>query len=62
LIDGPPPLYVDAGARLEHFADQMRQYADAAGGKIHLARVGLGVGDQFLHRVRRQRRIDHQNV
>ena len=53
---------VDAGPRLEHFADQMRQYADAAGGKVHLARIGLGIGDQLLHGIRRHRRIDHEDV
>jgi hypothetical protein len=53
---------VDAGARLEHFADQMRQHADAARGKIHLARIGLGIGDQLLHGVRRHCRIDHEDV
>ena len=42
--------HVDPRARLERFADEVRQGADPAGGEVDLAGIGLGVGDELLHR------------
>ena len=40
----------------------MRQHADAARGEVHLSRIGLRVGDELLHRIHRERRVDDQEV
>ena len=53
---------VDAGARLEQLTGEMGQHADAARGKIDLARIGLGIGDELGHRMRRHPWIDDKNA
>ena len=52
---------VDSGLCPEQGAQQMRRRADA-GAVIELARVRLGIGDEFLHRLRRHRRPHHEHV
>ena len=42
--------HVDAGHHLEQLAGKMRRRADAAGRHVELARICLGVGDQFRNR------------
>ena len=51
---------VGAGQRLEHLADEMRLRAEAGRGEVHLAGIGLGVGHELAHRLRRHRGVDHQ--
>jgi hypothetical protein len=40
---------VDGGLRLEKLGEKLGLIADAGGGVAELARIGLGVGDEFLH-------------
>ena len=47
-----------AGLLLEQLRRDVGDGADAAGAVAELAGVGLQVGDQLLHRLHRQRRID----
>ncbi len=53
---------IDAGDLVEELAGQMRHRADAGRGAVELARIGLGVIDQFLDRMHRHVGIDHQRV
>ena len=53
---------VDAGARLEQFGGEMRQAARAGVGVVELARIGLGVVEEFLQRLGRERRLHHQDL
>jgi hypothetical protein len=45
---------VDAGFRLEQLGEKLGLVADAGGGVAELARLDLGVGDEFLDRARRK--------
>ena len=47
--------HVDPGGLLEELRGEVRCGADAGGAEIELARVGLRVGDQLLHVLRRAR-------
>ena len=49
-------LRLGADALAEHEARQVRRRADAGRAVVQLARVGLGVGDELVERLRRQRR------
>src|SRR3546814_14882545 len=51
---------IDAGHGLEQFSAQVMGGADARGGVAELARISLGVGNEFLHRVHRQFCVDRQ--
>ena len=51
-----------AGDAREQFAGEMRRGADALRAEIDLARIGLGIGDQLGHGVRRKFRPHHQRV
>ena len=53
---------VGAGVDLEQLAGEMPGAAVAARTERQLARIGLGVGDELLDRIHRQRRVDHQHV
>jgi hypothetical protein len=48
---------IDAGEHLEQFGRHVRAGADALGGKVDLARIGLGIGDQLWDRLGRESRI-----
>ncbi len=50
--------HVDAGHHLEQRAGDIERRADAAGRQVDLARIGLGIGDEFRNRFRRHRKID----
>ena len=52
---------VDGGLRLEQLGEKLGLIADAGGGVAELGRISLGVGDEFLHRIRRKRRRRNQN-
>jgi len=46
--------HLGAGDRHEQLGCQMRGRADALRGIIELARIGLGIGHEFLRRLRRE--------
>ncbi len=52
---------LDAGFAHQQFAGEMRDRAGAGGGEIELARIGLGVAQQFGERLDAERRLDHQH-
>ena len=54
--------HLDADALQQQFHGQMRQRADAGRGVIELARILLGVGDEFLERLERRSRIADQHL
>ena len=45
---------VDAGLQLQHLAGQMMRRGDARRAELHLAGIGLSIGDQLGHRLHRQ--------
>ena len=53
---------VGSGPQLEQLRDQMGEIAVAHGAEIELAGIGLGVGDQLLHVLRRKIRRHHQDL
>ena len=54
--------HLHAGHHLEQLAREMDRRAVARRREIELAGIRLRVGDELLHRVHRQRRIDHEHV
>ena len=54
--------HLDAAKHFELAAGQMRGRADALRGERKLARIGLAVGDQLLHRLRWKIRPHRQHV
>ena len=59
VVDGRD---LDAGRLREHLAGQVLGRAHAVRGPVHLARVGLGIGDELGHRVGRKLFRSHQDV
>ncbi len=55
-------LHVHLGHALEQLARQVDGTAAARRAEVDLARVGLGVGDQLLHRLERLRGVGDQQV
>jgi hypothetical protein len=53
---------VGPGAQLEQLGDQMGEVAVAHGAEIELAGIGLGIGNQLLHGLRREIRRHHQHL
>ena len=55
---------VDAGSELQHLAGDVLQISGSGGGERELPRIRLREGNQFRHRVHRQRRIhrDHERA
>ena len=54
--------HVNAGHELEKLSRKMRRRPDTSGRKVKLARVGLGVSDQFGNGLDRDRWIDLEHV
>ena len=52
----------DSGHELEQFAGHVRRRADAGRRHVDLARIGLGIGDEFGDRLGRKRRIHHHHI
>ena len=55
-------LHVDAGQHLEQFARHVDRRSVAGRRHVELARIGLGVSDQFGDRLDRQRGVHHHDV
>ena len=53
---------IGAGARLEQLGGQMRQAARAGVREVELARIGLRVGDEFLHALPRRGGMHHEDL
>ena len=54
--------HIDAGHQFQQLAVHIGRAADAERGIVDLARIGLGIGDEFGKRFGRDRRIDHQHI
>ena len=50
--------HVDASHHFEQFAGDVERAAGAAGRHVDFARIGLGIGDEFGNRIRRDRGIN----
>ena len=55
-------LHLDAGHRHEHFAGQMHRGAVARRRHVHLAGIGLRIGDEFGDGLRRHVLVDRHHV
>ena len=53
---------VDSGLQLEQLGRDVARRADALRGVGELAGIGLGIGDQLFHGLRRHRRMHHEDV
>ena len=66
-LSASAPLYGTCAASApdalaQHVAGQVRRRADAGRAVVELAGIGLGVGDELVERLRRQRGMHHQHV
>ena len=55
-------LHLDVSHCHEHFAGQMHRGAIARRGHVHLARIGLGIGDEFRDRFRWHGVVDCHHI
>ena len=55
-------LHVDAGHVVEQFTGQVADAGDTRGGETDFFRIGLGVGDELLEVLRRQRGMGDKNI